>query len=120
MSVLNVEFALPFFFHLAKRTVTKADIIDQIAHGTGLTKIETEAVVNGFIATVRDALVEGESVELRGFGSFRVQRRAPRTARNPRTKEKIKIQTRYIPIFKASKDFRDVVDQAAQNKIKGR
>ncbi len=94
------------------RIVTKADIIDHIAHGTGLTKIETEAVVNGFIATIIDALVQGQKVELRGFGSFRPQHRAARIARNPRTKEIVEIDARYVPAFKASKDFRDAVDDA--------
>jgi len=92
--------------------VTKADIIDHIASGTGLTKIETEAVVNGFIATVMQALAQGETLELRGFGVFRPQHRAPRVARNPRTKEIVEIEARYVPVFKASKDFRDAVDKA--------
>lgn len=94
--------------------MTKADIIERIASGTGLTKIETEAVVNGFIATVIKALTQGEGVELRGFGSFRTQHRAARTARNPRTKEIVEIDARYVPVFKASKDFRDAVDEAMQ------
>ena len=98
------------------RIVTKADIIERIASGTGLTKIETEAVVNGFIATVIKALTQGEGVELRGFGSFRAQHRAARTARNPRTKEIVEIEARYVPVFKASKDFRDAVDEAMKQK----
>ena len=49
-------------------TVTKADIVDRIAEGTGLTKLETEAVVDGFVITVMEALEGGGSVELRGFG----------------------------------------------------
>ncbi|MFQ5571317.1 MAG: HU family DNA-binding protein [Rhodothermales bacterium] len=94
--------------------MTKADIIDRIAHGTGLTKIETEAVVNGFIATVVQALTEGDSVELRGFGSFRAQLRAARIARNPQTKEEVRIEARYVPVFKPSRDFRDTVDDAVK------
>ena len=86
--------------------------MEEIASGTGLTKIETEAVVNGFIATIIDALLRGEKVELRGFGSFRPQRRAARVARNPRTKEIVEIDARYVPSFKASRDFRDAVDEA--------
>ena len=94
--------------------MTKADLVDRIASGTGLTKIETEAVVNGFIATIIEALTEGETIELRGFGSFRTQHRAARTARNPRTREKVEIAARYVPVFKASKDFRRAVDAAMQ------
>ena len=96
--------------------MTKADIVERIASGTGLTKIETEAVVNGFIATVIKALTQGESIELRGFGSFRTRHRAARTARNPRTKEIVEIEARYVPVFKASKDFRDAVDEAMKEK----
>lgn len=94
------------------KDVTKADIIDQIAEGTGLTRIETEAVVNGFITTVMAALREGESVDFRGFGSFRVQHRAPRLARNPQTNEQIEVEERYQPTFKPARDFQQAVDQA--------
>jgi nucleoid DNA-binding protein len=91
--------------------VNKADIIDRIAAGTGITKIETEAVVNGFINTVIEALKEGENIELRGFGTFKVQSRAPRTARNPRTNEELHVPARHVPVFKPSKDFRADVER---------
>lgn len=92
--------------------MTKADIIDRIATGTGLTKIETEAVVNGFITTLIDAMKEDDGVELRGFGSFRVQLRKARKARNPQTNEEVRIGPRYVPVFRPSKDLRKVVDQS--------
>jgi DNA-binding protein HU-beta len=92
--------------------VTKAELIDRIATGTGLTRIETEAVVHGFITTVMEALAEGDSVELRGFGSFRVQYRAARTAHNPRTKERVEIEGHHLPVFRPSQDFREAVDEA--------
>ncbi len=91
--------------------MNKADIIDRVAEGTGLTKIETEAVVNGFIHTVIDAMKEGKSIELRGFGTFKIQHRAPRTARNPRTNEELQVPARYVPVFKPSKDFRNAVER---------
>ncbi len=92
--------------------MTKADIVDRIASGTGLTKIETEAVVDGFMTTVIQALQEGERIELRGFGSFEVVRRAPRTARNPRTNEEIRVAARYMPVFNVSPDVRESVNDA--------
>ncbi|HMD13745.1 MAG TPA: HU family DNA-binding protein, partial [Bacteroidota bacterium] len=56
-------------FNTSRRhTLTKADIVDHIASGTGLTKVETEAVVDGFIQTVIEALKEGKNIEIRGFG----------------------------------------------------
>ncbi|NND70688.1 MAG: integration host factor subunit beta [Rhodothermales bacterium] len=94
--------------------VTKADIVDRIASATGLTKLETEAVVNGFMESVRDALIEGDTVHLRGFGSFKSEHRAPRTARNPRTNVEVKIGERYVPVFKPSRDLRDAVDKASR------
>ena len=58
--------------------MTKADIVDHIASGTGLTKVETEAVVDGFIQTVIEALKEGRNIEIRGFGSFIAKKRRAR------------------------------------------
>lgn len=100
--------------------MTKADIIDRIATGTGLTKIETEAVVNGFISTLIEAMKEEKSVELRGFGSFRVQLRKARKARNPQTNEEVRIGPRYVPVFRPAKDFRRVVDQSAKSRKSSR
>lgn len=90
--------------------MTKADIVDRIAEGTGLTKIETKAVVDGFMTVVAQALEEGERIELRGFGSFSVQHRAPRMARNPQTNEPIKVEARYVPVFTISPQLQERVD----------
>ncbi len=92
--------------------MTKADIIDQISAGTGLTKLETEAVVNGFITVIKTELKRGGRIDLRGFGSFSVQHRAARTARNPRTNTPVHVPSTNIPAFKASKEFRRDVDAA--------
>ena len=94
--------------------MTKANIIEKIAGGTGLTKLETEAVVNGFISIVKGSLLEGERVDLRGFGSFGVQHRAARTARNPRTNQPVHVPSTYIPFFKPSRSFRKDVDAAIE------
>ncbi len=95
--------------------MTKADIVDKIAAGTGLTKLETEAVVDGFMATVIQALEDDERIELRGFGSYEVVRRAPRTARNPRTNEEIRVAARYAPVFSFSDMVRRTVDDAVRD-----
>ncbi len=92
--------------------MTKADLVDRIAEGTGLTKLETEAVIDGFMITVREALEADESVELRGFGSFRVKERAARTARNPQTDEPVAVPRHFVPVFKASQEFRRIVNEA--------
>lgn len=90
--------------------MTKADVVNAIASATGLTKVETEAVVNGFIATVRDALKNGEGIEIRGFGTFKVRAKRPRVARNPRTGEKVNIPQKFVPTFKPSKELKILVD----------
>jgi nucleoid DNA-binding protein len=97
--------------------VTKADIVDVIASATGLTKVETEAVVDGFIMTVIDAMKEGKNIEIRGFGSFKVKHRKGRMARNPRTGEQVMVEDRIVPTFKVSKEMKQIVN-ANLNKAK--
>ncbi len=92
--------------------MTKADLIDQIAEGTGLTKVETRAVVEGFMTAVGNAMKEGKRIELRGFGVFEVQHRAPRTGRNPQTNEPVEIEARYKPVFRPSDKMSEAVDAA--------
>lgn len=91
--------------------MTKADIVDIIASGTGLTKVETEAVVDGFIQTVIASLRDGKNIEIRGFGSFKVKKRKGRMARNPRTGEQVPVEDHYVPIFKVSKELKTVVNE---------
>jgi len=90
-------------------SVTKAQIVDRIAAATGLTKLETEAVVDGFMYTVIEAVVTGQTVELRGFGTFRVRERAARTARNPHTDALIVVPPQEVPVFKPAAEFRRLV-----------
>lgn len=90
--------------------MTKADIVDNIASATGLTKVETEAVVDGFLATVSQAMKDGRTIEIRGFGSFKVKKRKARMARNPRTGEEVFVDEHYVPVFKVSKELRHGVN----------
>ena len=57
--------------------MTKADIVDKVALGTGLTKLETEAIIEGFFKTVIEALREGKGIEIRGFGTYKVKKKEP-------------------------------------------
>ncbi|MDA0987404.1 MAG: integration host factor subunit beta [Bacteroidetes bacterium] len=91
--------------------VTKADIVDLIASGTGLTKVETEAVVDGFIQTVISSMREGKNIEIRGFGSFKVKKRKGRMARNPRTGQQVRVDDHYVPLFKVSKELKHSVNE---------
>ena len=92
--------------------MTKSDIIKEVATGTGLTKVEIEAVLEGVILSIGDSLKRGERVDIRGFGSFIVKHRAARNARNPATREIVKLQERFIPAFKVSKILKEIVNKS--------
>lgn len=97
--------------------MTKADIVDIIASATGLTKVETEVVVDGFITTVIDAMKSGKNIEIRGFGTFKVKRRKGRLARNPRTGEQVMVDEHYVPVFKVSKEMKQIVNSSLKQKL---
>lgn len=86
--------------------MTKGKIIGIVAEGTGLTKLETSAVIDGFLATISYALSKSERVQLRDFGSFRVVQRKSRTARNPRTGGIILIPSQFTAKFRPAKSLR--------------
>ena len=69
--------------------MTKLDIINESSKLTGLTKVETELVLDSVINTIKNSLANGERIDIRGFGSFLVKNRKPREARNPSTNESI-------------------------------
>jgi len=89
----------------------KADIVSIIAEGTGLTKVETQAVVDGFIATISYALRKGERIELRGFGNFRVVKRQARVARNPMTNTPVNVPEYLTAAFRPSKDLKEFLNK---------
>ncbi len=92
--------------------MTKSHIIKEVADGTGLTKVEIEAVLDGVILSISEALKRGERVDLRGFGSFVIKQRAARDARNPATREIVRLKERFIPAFKVSKILKNVVNKS--------
>ena len=91
--------------------MTKADIVDKVALGTGLTKLETEAIIEGFFKTVIEAMKEGKGIEIRGFGSYKVKKKNARLARNPKTGEQVHVPEHFVPTFKFSKDFKLLVNK---------
>ena len=92
--------------------MTKADIIRKVSSMTGLTKVEIEAVFNSIIVNISDSLQRGERVDIRGFGSFLVKQRPARDARNPATREIVKLQERFVPVFKVSKILKEDVNKS--------
>ena len=90
--------------------MNKSELIAAIAAKTGSTKKDAEASLNVFVEVVTETLVKGDKVQLVGFGSFEVRKRAARKGRNPQTKEEIKIPASKAPVFKAGKALKDLVN----------
>lgn len=85
--------------------MTKAEIVADVANKTGVEKVAVQAVVESFMDTVKNAMVNGENVYLRGFGSFTIKRRAEKTGRNISKNTTIIIPAHNIPAFKPAKTF---------------
>ena len=91
--------------------MNKAELINAVAASADVSKKDAEAVVSAMLETITGALKEGDKVELVGFGSFEVKKRAARTGRNPKTKEAIEIPASIVPVFKAGKALKDAVSK---------
>lgn len=93
--------------------MNKAELVSKMAEKSELelTKKQIEDALNAFMGSVEEALVNGEKVQLVGFGTFETRERAARDGRNPRTKEVIKIAASTVPVFKAGKEFKEKVNK---------
>ncbi len=91
--------------------MNKSDLIAAMSAKTGETKKSTEASLDAFVSAITDSLKKGDKVQLVGFGSFEVRKRAARKGRNPQTKEEIKIPASKAPVFKAGKALKDLVNK---------
>jgi integration host factor subunit beta len=91
--------------------MTKATLIDKVSERVeGLTRKQTEIVVETFFESIRDALGKGEKIELRGFGNFKLKTRNPRKARNPRTGESVDVPAKKVLHFKPGKELKDMLN----------
>ena len=90
--------------------MTKADLIDEVAKVSNLTKKESETIVNSVFDNITDALSKGDKVELRGFGSFRIRQRNSRKGRNPKTGTGVSVPEKRVPFFKVGKRLRELVN----------
>ncbi|MBK7182720.1 MAG: integration host factor subunit beta [Bacteroidetes bacterium] len=97
--------------------MTKADIINEIAEKTGIEKVAVQATVEAFMKSVRNSMVAGENVYLRGFGSFIVKKRAEKTGRNISKNTTIIIPAHYIPAFKPAKTFSEKVKKNVKKEV---
>ena len=89
--------------------MTKTELIDSIAKKAGLSKKDAGAALDAFTETVGKTLKKGDKIQLVGFGTFEVAKRAARTGRNPQTGATIKIAASKTPMFKAGKALKDLV-----------
>ena len=89
--------------------MNKTELIAAVAESAGLSKKDTERVVNAALDSITAALCKGEKVQISGFGTFEVKDREARIGRNPHTKEAIEIPATKVPGFKASKALKDTV-----------
>ena len=98
--------------------MNKAELVAAVAAKTDFTKKDAETAINAFLASVQEALVKGEKVQLIGFGTFETRERAARTGKNPRTGEALKIAASVVPAFKAGKALKDAVNSPKKGKKK--
>ncbi|MEA3420291.1 MAG: HU family DNA-binding protein [Acidobacteriota bacterium] len=89
----------------------KADLINKIAKEMEISKQEAETGVNLFFQTIKEAIQNGEGIELRGFGSFRFRRREARSGRNPRTGKPVQVPSKKILYFKPSKLLKNLINK---------
>ena len=92
--------------------MTRSDLIEELAARFGqLTRRDAEFAVKAILDAINDALVRGHRIEIRGFGSFAINRRPPRIGRNPRNGESVAIPEKRVLHFKPGKALREAVDQ---------
>lgn len=87
----------------------KAELVENVAKKTGLTKKDATAVVEAVFGSIQDDLKKGDKVQLIGFGTFEVRNRAARKGRNPQTGKEIEIAASKVPAFKPGKALKDAV-----------
>src|SRR5881398_3328228 len=93
--------------------MTKADLVEEVAKVTELTRKDSEVIVDTMFESVIRALKSGDKLEVRGFGSFRVRQRNARVGRNPKTGEKVDVPAKRVPYFKPSKELKDLINDGA-------
>jgi DNA-binding protein HU-beta len=91
--------------------MNRSEVIEKIARETGIQKKDATVVVEGFLSVLTESLEKGEKVDLRGFGTFKVDERKARKARNPRTGEEVYVPAKKVPVFRPSRDLKERVNQ---------
>src|SRR5262245_14856315 len=92
--------------------MTKADLVEEVARVSDLTKKHSETIVNTVFDSIIQALQRDDKIELRGFGSFRIRQRRSRQGRNPKTGDKVDVPAKRIPYFKPGKELKELINAA--------
>lgn len=95
--------------------MNKSELIEALAEKTNLPIREAGSITNTLIETMTETLVNGDAIEIRGFGSFVVKEYESYTGRNPKTGQKIKVAPKKLPFFKVGKELRELVNQTSGN-----
>jgi DNA-binding protein HU-beta len=98
--------------------MTKADLVKQISDKTGFSKENSSIVVESFISVVKDSMVQGNDIFIRGFGSFINKKRAKKLARNISKNTPMIIPEHFIPSFKPSTEFKEMIINSGKLKVK--
>ncbi len=90
--------------------MNKSELVKMLAEEHNLSNDEAALVVNTFFDSVRDALLEGDRVEIRGFGSFKVKDYSGYKGRNPKTGQSVEVSAKKLPVFRAGKELKELVN----------
>jgi integration host factor subunit beta len=93
--------------------MTKAELVEDVARAAELTKKDAERLVEIVFESIIETLNQGEKIELRGFGSFRVRERGARRGRNPKTGDPVSIPAKRVPYFKPGKELKELINLAS-------
>ncbi len=95
---------------MTTKGMTKAELVEEVAKTTQLTKKHAELIVNTVFESIVTSLKDGDKIELRGFGSFRIRNRGPRIGRNPKTGDRVDVPSKRIPYFKPGKELKELLN----------
>ena len=93
--------------------MTKAELVEDVARAAELTKKDAERLVEIVFESIIETLNQGEKIELRGFGSFRVRERGARRGRNPKTGDPVSIPAKRVPYFKPGKELKELINETS-------
>ncbi len=91
--------------------MNKSELIKTLADENSISLDEAAVVVNVFINSIKDALVQGNRVEIRGFGSFKVKEYGGYTGRNPKTGQVVEVQPKRLPFFRSGKELKEFLNE---------